>query len=57
MPHTDRTFTKEEVFDLLISLDQVIDPSKYETSKNLETIDFFDLPFIKAKKLGLLPVI
>lgn len=46
-----RHFTEEEMLDVLIAFDQAVNPEKYETSKDMETKDFFDAAYAKASEL------
>ncbi len=48
-----KTYTKEQVLDLIFSMDMAINPENYESSKNLTPEDFLDLATSKADKLGL----
>ena len=52
--HTTRLFTKQQVLDLILSVDIAINPESYESSKDLGTEDFCDLAICKADEYGLL---
>lgn len=46
-----RTFSLEEILDVLIAMDQGINPECYNTSKGLIPEDFFDAAYGKAIQL------
>ena len=48
-----KTFTLEQVLDLLVSMQQGITPELFEGSKDLGTEDFLDLPLCKATQLDI----
>jgi hypothetical protein len=49
-----KTFTQEQVLDLLINFDQSMDPKYYPGCENLTSDDFLDAAYSNAKRLGLL---
>lgn len=51
--HTTRLFTKQQVLDLILSMDIAINPEMYKSSKDLGTEDFCDLAICKANEYGL----
>jgi hypothetical protein len=48
-----KTFTLDQVLDLLCSMQQAITPEAFKSSSDLDTIDFLDLPLCKASELGI----
>lgn len=50
---SEKTFTQKQVFDLLLSMQQALTPFIFTNSKELDTIDFADLPICKAQELGI----
>jgi len=49
-----KVFTEEQVFDLLLSMQQGICPKMFSgDSQELESFDFLDLPLCKAQELGI----
>lgn len=48
-----KTFSLEEMLDVLVSFDQSINPNEYNTSKGLSPEDFLDAALCKASKLGI----
>lgn len=49
----EKKFNLEQVLDLIRSIEQAVFPENFETSKDLMTEDFFDLPLCKARELGI----
>jgi hypothetical protein len=47
----EKTFTLEQVLDLLCSMEQAISPDLFTSSQGLDTFDFLDLPLCKAQEL------
>lgn len=48
-----RTYSEEQILDLLLSMQIAITPEMFKSSKNLSPEDFPDLPACKADELGL----
>ena len=51
--NTTRLFTKQQILDLILSMDIAINPESYESSKDLGTEDFCDLAICKADEYDL----
>jgi hypothetical protein len=51
----DRTksFSAEQMFDVLMSMQMAISPELFDTSRCLDTTDFLDLPLCEAQRLGI----
>jgi hypothetical protein len=47
-------YTEEQVIDLLLGMYMILMPEDFTSAKGLEKVDFLDLPYYKAKELGLL---
>lgn len=48
-----KIFKSRDILDLLIAMDQAINPEKYLSSKDMITEDFTDLAQSKAKQLDI----
>jgi len=53
LENKEKSFTQEQVFDLLLSMQQGISPRMFGgDSQHLDSFDFLDLPLSKANNLG-----
>lgn len=48
-----KEYTKDQILDLLVAMDMGINPEEYPSCEGLTSIDFMDLPYSRALKLGL----
>lgn len=49
----EKTFTVEQMLEVLCSMQQAITPQDFKSSAGLDPEDFLDLPVSKAQALGI----
>lgn len=47
-------YTEEQVLDILVCWEQTLNPETFETSRDLDTVDFLDAARSKASELNIL---
>lgn len=54
VPLDESIYTQEQVLDILVCWEQTLNPETFETSRDLDTVDFLDAARSKASELNIL---